>query len=124
MLTPRQIAQIARLIEEGESQRSISIALGIARETVRQALRRRRKNRVWRGGSDSHEAMRPQQRQAGGAEIAQPTASSLDDASLYDVKHPIFTGAPQRCVKCGATCYMPCLACRLKRRAQRPRGPE
>ncbi len=34
--------------------------------------------------------------------------------TLYDVDNPVFTEPPRRCRGCGATVYMPCLACRLR----------
>ena len=35
---------------------------------------------------------------------------------LYDVENPVFTEPAQRCDGCGAICYMPCLACGLRKR--------
>ena len=132
MLKPQQVASIIRFADEGLSQRSISIATGIARETVRLVIERRRRYRqrkftlhdLTRNDPPEVEIQTSADLSAaeGDGEVSAVEAvNELDEQGLYDVQRRVFTRPPERCPGCGAICYMPCLACRIKRRRKRPK---
>jgi hypothetical protein len=131
MLTNLQIIRIIRLADEGLSQRSISIATGVSRDTVRLVVQRRLKYRVRKRDESRHRAADPPtDSPPPDAQPVQPPPEAtealpdeiprteLDPHGLYDVDQPIFHRPPERCPGCGSTCYLPCLACRLRKRAR------
>jgi hypothetical protein len=132
MLKPQQVANIIRLADEGLSLRSITDATGIARQTVRRVIERRRRYRrrkfmlhdPTRGDSPAGELCARTDltvAKSDGEVTDADAVDELDEHGLYDVKRRVFTRPPERCNSCGAICYMPCLACRLQRRRKRPK---
>lgn len=128
MLTPHQIASIIRYSDEGLSQRSICTVTGVSRKTVRRVIARRRRYRKLRFPMpeltpDDFAELEPavvtgEEVQVGAAAPAEEI-NELKGVGLYNVPRRIFTRPPQRCPGCGATCYMPCLACRVRQHQRR-----
>ncbi len=93
MLAPEKVEQIRRLLAEGNhSQRRIARMLGVSRGTVLAIANNRRPD---------YEALRRARQEE-------------EELALMQ-----FSGPPRRCPECGGKVYMPCLACRARRWAEK-----